>query len=64
MIRDSSTIQKSNIWEEAGKQKQKDIKATQLERTFIVVGEPSSGSIESYVSKSNFIKVFKSDLDF
>ena len=38
MIRDSTSIKKSNIWEEAGKQKQKDMKATQLERTFIVVG--------------------------
>lgn len=64
MIRDSSTIQKSNIWEEAGKQKQKDMKATQLERTFIVVGEPSSGRIGCYVGKSSFIKIFKSDLDF
>ena len=64
MIRDSSPIQKSNIWEEAGKQKQKDMKATQLERTFIVVGEPSSGRIEFDVGKSSFIKIFKSDLDF
>lgn len=44
MIRDPAEIQKSNVWEEAAKQKNKDSKSSTIEKTFIVVGGPSCGT--------------------
>ena len=44
MIRDPAEIQKSNVWEEAAKQKSKDSKSSTIEKTFIVVGGPSCGT--------------------
>ena len=38
MIPLPNTIKKSNIWEEAAKQKEKDVTAFQVEKTLIVVG--------------------------
>ena len=64
MIRDPAEIQKSNVWEEAAKQKNKESKSLAVEKTFVVVGAPSSGTNRVESGKSSFIKVFKSDLDF
>lgn len=44
MIRDTEEIQRSNIWEEAAKQKSKQNQASGVvEKTFIVVGPAGSG---------------------